>query len=118
MIGIDRRTLIGAAASTAFAPSLVLAGGGTPVVTHTVEIRKFKFVPAQLTVRVGDSIVWINRDIAPHTATATDGSWDTGTIRKDESITTTVSSAITGSYYCRFHRSMRGELKLPVDGRS
>lgn len=40
---------------------------------HVVEIRDFGFHPQSIQVSVGDIIVWTNRDIVPHTATAGDG---------------------------------------------
>ena len=45
-----------------------------PVRSHEVEIAGFVFTPQTIKVKQGDSITWINRDIAPHTATGSDGS--------------------------------------------
>jgi len=47
-------------------------------IVHDIEIKEFAFNPSILEVRPGDQIRWTNRDISPHTATAEDGSWDTG----------------------------------------
>jgi len=116
MAYLTRRILLGVAAGTFFAPSLLLAGGEKPgASTHTVEITGFKFLPATLSVRSGDKILWINRDIAPHTATAVDETWDTGPLEKDESIVTVVGDAITAKYFCRFHPHMQAELKLTAE---
>ena len=77
---------------------------------HLVEIQGFKFHPDKLRVRAGDRITWSNRDIAPHTATAKDESWDTGEIRKDQARSLRVTP------------DMSGDLLLPVpssdDGQS
>ncbi len=81
---------------------------------HQVEIQKFKFSPAVLTVRPGDTITWLNRDIAPHTATAKDRSWDTGTIKNMATGSIVVTADTATSYYCRFHPMMKAELKLVV----
>lgn len=89
----------------------VLADNAAPR-EHIVEIRAFKFVPAVLTVKTGDRIKWINRDIAPHTATAADQSWDTGELVKDASRTLTVEKNFAGTYFCRFHPSMKAALKI------
>ena len=60
-------------------------GGKTPPRTHTVEIRGMEFHPAALTVTVGDTVVWINRDIVPHTATAGSRTeWDTGALTQGQ----------------------------------
>ena len=45
--------------------------------TVEVTIEHFAFVPANVTVADGDTIVFVNKDIVPHTATATDNSWTT-----------------------------------------
>lgn len=119
MAHLTRRILLGVAAGSVFAPSLLLAGGQKPKAqTHTVQITGFKFLPATLSVRSGDKILWVNRDIAPHTATAVDESWDTGALEKDQSVVTVVGEAITGNYFCRFHPHMKAELKLRVGGGS
>ena len=80
--------------------------------THTVEIKQFKFVPDTLSVRVGDKIKWVNKDIVPHTATAADETWDTGALAKDESAVTVVSAETTEEYFCVFHPHMIATLKL------
>ena len=36
---------------------------GTPARMHTIEIRGMEFHPAELTVALGDTVVWINRDV-------------------------------------------------------
>src|SRR2546423_277336 len=46
-----------------------------------------EFHPAVLTVAAGDTVVWVNRDIVPHTATATGGTkWDTGQLTHGQSV--------------------------------
>ena len=81
--------------------------------THVVEIHKFKFAPKALAVRPGDVIVWINKDIVPHSATADDGSWDTGLIDAGARVRTTVPSDFFKSYHCKYHRSMTALLEAP-----
>ena len=79
---------------------------------HVVEITGFKFIPETLTVKAGDTITWINKDIAPHTATADDASFDTGELKQNESGSIIVSSDQTLTYFCRYHPSMRASLAL------
>lgn len=83
--------------------------------THTVEIRDFAFVPATLRVRPGDRITWINRDIAPHTVTAADESWDSGEMAQGARYTHTVTAGQTNDYFCRFHPSMKAGLDTRRD---
>src|SRR5262249_56334861 len=50
------------------------AGGAAPQpATHTVTIDATAFMPADLTVNVGDTVVWVNKDPYAHTATAKNG---------------------------------------------
>ena len=78
---------------------------------HRVEIIGLKFVPDVLTVRAEDTVTFVNRDIAPHTATASDRSWDTGTLARDAEATITVTAGMTPTYFCRFHPMMKGVLE-------
>jgi plastocyanin len=77
-----------------------------------VEISKFRFTPATLTLRQGDSVVWTNRDIAPHSATHTDGDWDTGAIPKDGSAEISFDAVGKFAYFCVFHPAMKAEITV------
>ena len=80
--------------------------------THTVEISQFAFIPAKITVAAGDTIIWVNRDIVPHTATADNGSWDTGEILTNQQKRIIVAEDQSLSYYCAYHPSMKAEISL------
>lgn len=79
---------------------------------HHVEILKFKFNPDKLKVKSGDTIVWTNRDLASHTATAKDKSWDTGAIKKGETKSMHVAAGMSVKYFCRFHPHMNANIDL------
>ena len=94
-----------------------LAGGAllpVPAVhateAHEIAIRNFTFDPVVLSVRPGDSIRFVNHDLAPHTATAQDGSWDTGPLEQGQSAILTVSSDWSQYYFCAFHPAMTARL--------
>ncbi len=78
--------------------------------THTVEIKNGRFSPATLQMEAGDRVTFINLDGAPHTATANDGSFDTGRLRKGQDATITVASAGTHDYFCAVHPRMKGKI--------
>lgn len=82
--------------------------GPSAAETHVVEIEGFAFSPAELNVAVGDTVVWINRDVAPHTATASDGSFDSGRLRKNDEWSVVIEAAGATDYICDFHPTMRG----------
>lgn len=68
------------------------------VKAHVIEIRDFVFSPLSVEVKTGDTITWKNFDIVPHTATAKDSSWDSGSLKLD--------------YFCIFHPMMEASLTL------
>ncbi|MEL7460083.1 MAG: cupredoxin family copper-binding protein [Pseudomonadota bacterium] len=78
--------------------------------TLTVEIQNGRFNPATLEMQAGDKVTFINLDGAPHTATADDGSFDTGRLRRGQDATITVSAAGTHSYFCAVHPRMKGRI--------
>jgi len=78
--------------------------------THHVEIRRFRFVPAQLSIRRGDTVEWRNADFAPHTATGKNGGWDTGKLGRKEAAAITFDEPGHHAYYCVYHPHMTGEI--------
>ncbi len=83
----------------------------TPPQRHVVEIRGMAFHPAVLEVRRGDTIVWINRDIVPHTATATHRfGWTTGRLLQGASGRYVPRRKGEDPYLCELHPTMLGKL--------
>ena len=78
--------------------------------THTVVMEGVAFKPQTLTVRAGDRIVWLNKDLFPHTATAQDRSFDSGEIAPEKSWTLTIAKTGTFAYVCTLHPTMKGTL--------
>lgn len=73
---------------------------------HTVRIEGMQFVPATLTVKPGDRIVWRNQDLVPHTATATPA-FDSGAIAPGRSWTQAAGRPGRYDVVCRFHPGMK-----------
>jgi plastocyanin len=101
--------------------SRMMGGGGintsnAPVsvgsTSASVAIRDFAFTPGNLQVPVGAKVTWTNSDDAPHSATAKDGTWDTGILSKGESKTLTFDKAGDFTYYCTVHSSMVARLQV------
>jgi len=78
----------------------------------SVAIEGFAFSPQSVTVNVGDTVTWTNGDAAPHTATAGDGSFDTGTISQGQSGSATFDTAGTFAYICEIHPTMTGTVEV------
>jgi plastocyanin len=78
--------------------------------THVVTINEMRFSEATLTVRKGDRVTWVNKDLYPHTATANDGTFDSGNIAAEASWTYTASKPGEYAYICTYHPTMKAKL--------
>ena len=79
---------------------------------HTVTIDATSYSPRTLTVHVGDTIVWVNKDMFPHTVTAKTGGFDSGDIASGKSWTITVKAEGLFGYVCTYHPTMKGTLRI------
>jgi plastocyanin len=80
--------------------------------THTVTIEGMRFQPEMLTVERGDTIVWVNKDLVPHTATSKAGNFDSKLIEADKSWNYTVRTKGDFAYICTFHPTMKAMLRV------
>jgi plastocyanin len=87
----------------AAAPRMSAATAVRKPVTHTVTIDGARFSPADLTVRVGDTIVWVNKDILAHTATSRNGAFDSKVIQPGRQWKYVVKRKGDFAYTCSFH---------------
>ena len=86
------------------------AAARTPV-THTVTIDAARFSPADLVLNVGDSVVWVNKDILAHTATTSGRGFDSKVIQPGKSWRYTARRKGEFPYTCVFH-PMTGMLRV------
>jgi plastocyanin len=80
--------------------------GPAAAATHTVKIEGMQYAPATLTVRRGDTVVWENRDVVPHTATAK-GTFDSGNIATGKRWSGAMKKVGRHDYVCTFHPGMK-----------
>ena len=105
------RTLV--AALTVVLSSLGVAAGDRPTSqTHTVTIEGMRFQPEVLTVAPGDTVVWVNKDLVPHTATSQAGGFDSKDIQADKSWRHTIQTTGEFAYICTFHPTMKAMLRV------
>jgi plastocyanin len=106
-----------------FAAAVVIAIGlqlaGSPSVAANdqsstanaeVKIDNFSFGPQTVTVPVGATVTWINRDDIPHTVVSTDGLFNSKVRDTDEKFSYTFAKAGTYPYYCSVHPKMTGKV--------
>ena len=88
------------------------APSGEAAKSEKVEIVEFTYQPDPVVVQTGGKVIWQNQDTAPHTATADDGSFDTGTIEKGKLGSATFKEAGTFTYFCEIHPTMKGTVEV------
>jgi len=79
---------------------------------HMVAIDGVTFAPATLTVKVGETVVWVNKDPFPHTVTSQTGGFDSGAIAPDQSWSYTPTHPGVFSYLCTLHPTMHATLTV------
>jgi plastocyanin len=84
--------------------------------SQTVSIKDFSFAPKSVSVSVGDTVTWSNTGKEVHTATARDGSFDTGNIASGGSGSATFRKAGTFSYFCKPHAFMTASVTVTGSG--
>ena len=91
----------------------LLLGSPAAAAPHTrvIVVDKMKFGPAPATVRPGDIIVWDNRDVFRHNATARNGSFAVD-LPPGSKGRTVVRRTGAVAYNCTFHPGMTGILKV------
>ena len=100
-------------------PVLLLAGCTLPdaqkeaaqPASHTVFINQMAFSPAELTVRKGDTITWINQDMVEHNVTeAATKAWHSPTLPRGGSWSLVASAP--AAYLCTIHPGMKGHIAV------
>jgi plastocyanin len=80
--------------------------------TEAVAIKGFAYAPASLHIGTGTTVTWTNEDGTQHTATAADGSFDSGAIAEGDTFSHTFDTAGTFDYVCTFHRNMSATITV------
>jgi len=75
-----------------------------------VKIDNFSFGPQTVTIPVGATVTWTNRDDIPHTVVSTDGVFKSKVRDTDEKFSYTFTKAGTYPYYCTIHPKMTGKV--------
>jgi plastocyanin len=70
------------------------------------------FKPTKFRVKPRTTVTWSNNGNNPHTATADNGSFDTGTLNAGQSGSKTFKRLGKYPYFCEVHPNMRGTVKV------
>lgn len=74
-----------------------------------IDMVNFAYSELELTIPAGTVVTWVNMDEVQHSATADDGSFDTGLFDGDEQASVTFDTAGTFPYYCLLHGQPGGQ---------
>ena len=114
---IRKTVLIVSLLATAMVLTLLLSAGSpgssakTPQpATAEVKVDNFSFGPGTLTVPVGTTVTWTNRDDIPHTVVSTDKVFKSKVLDTDEKFSFTFAKAGTYPYFCSIHPKMTGSV--------
>lgn len=101
------------AARLIIAAAIVPALAGIPAHAQDekVMIDNFTFSPPELTVKVGDTVTWTNRDDIPHTVVSA-GKFKSKAMDTDNSFSFTFTQAGDYKYFCGLHPHMTGMIKV------
>lgn len=90
-----------------FAPAAAYAA---PAPVATVHVKNFAFSPATLTVKAGDTVVFVNDDDDAHTVTSTGGTFDSKGLDTNGSWEYTFKKPGKYAYFCALHPYMKGTI--------
>ena len=100
-----KRTLVIAAVLTLAGVGAAAAQDGAPPAAR-VSIGHFAFEPAQLSVKAGTTVTWVNHDEEAHTVTALDRSYASAGLEQEEAYSHRFATPGTYTYFCALHPHM------------
>lgn len=112
---MTRRLFVAALALLAGSASSGAVSESRKPAAHTVVIEAMQFKPVTLTIRPGDSVTWVNKDIVAHTATTPAAAripFDSQLIGVDREWKHTFAKAGTYDYVCTYHPTMKAVIQV------
>ena len=117
-----KKTIIGLSIFTVLSVVLAACSSAAPAASPAVvdskpasgsvniEMSGFAFNPKEVTVKVGTTITWTNKDNAGHDVKAADGSWGSDTLTNGQTFSKVFDKEGTYAYVCTFHPKMTGTI--------
>ena len=104
----------GSSSSPTAAPSPTPSTSGTAVsvVRGASTLTNTAYAPNPVTIAVGGTVMWTNNDTTSHTATAADGTWNSGTLAPGATFSRTFPTAGSFPYMCTIHPGMVGTVTV------
>ncbi|MCB0939457.1 MAG: cupredoxin family copper-binding protein [Mycobacterium sp.] len=102
----------GSSAPLVVPASVTTATSVAPVAGSTVNISDMAFAPPALSVKVGQTVTWVNHDEEPHTIAAGDGSFHSPGMAANGVFSFTFTKPGTYDYVCSIHPFMHGSVTV------
>lgn len=83
---------------------------GKETASATIAIDNFRFTPKEITVAKGTTVIWLNRDDAPHTIVSTEKKFESKALDTDDRFSFTFTNPGTYAYFCSVHPIMTGKV--------
>lgn len=107
---LSRAILLAALAGGLSSSTLAATPQANPSPEVAIQIDNFSFSPATVTVPVGTTVRWTNRDDIPHTVVSDDKAFKSKALDTDEDFTYTFNKPGTYSYFCSIHPKMTAKV--------
>ena len=91
---------------TAPSPTPSTSGTAVSIVRGASTLTSTAYAPNPVTIPVGGTVMWTNNDTTSHTATAADGTWNSGTLAPGATFSRTFPTAGSFPYACTIHPGM------------
>ena len=109
------RARLAAAVGGALIAAVVVACGAAAAATSSTKLeigmRGNSYSPRRAEITLGDTVVWVNRDIVRHDATKS-GVFDSGELRGGERYEWVPADTGVVEYRCTIHQRMRGQIRV------
>lgn len=111
--GVLACLLLGTASVSSAAPA-TSAGrpNPAPAADPAVTIVDYAFRLPELTITIGQTVIWTNKGGMVHTATSDTGVWDSGNLAPNESFSFKFTQEGVYKYYCAPHPFMQGTIRV------
>lgn len=102
--------LVAGIATLLGAGSVLADTQASPTASAQVKIDNYTFKPATLTIAAGTTVTWKNLDDDPHTATATNGAFDSKGLAQGDTFSFRFTKPGTYTYHCTVHPFMQATI--------
>jgi plastocyanin len=92
------------------APAAPVQTAEKAAAANEVIIDNFAFAPASLTVSVGTTVTWTNRDDDAHAVNSTNDLFKSSPMDTNDKFSFEFKAPGTYPYYCRLHPQMKGQI--------